>query len=175
MATRQASRHSSRMPPGRYAVAVGASPQWIRNASSILGRELTRTPDEAARLGLARQIHEELGITLERAWKIAGRALARDTEAAFRNPDGVVRLVIDVDRYRSDFAARLSRARTQYEPGRRGRRRRIEGGSAVERARRYGLDVSLLDERLRRSPAERLNDMDEMRDQILELRSAKRR
>lgn len=162
------------MTPARFAITVGADPQWVRNAAAVLGLDVERTPDEACRLGLTRQIHEELGLTLERAWKIAGRALARGAEASFRNPDGVARLVIDVDRYRSDFASRLSRARTQHQEGRRGRPPKSDGASAVERARRYGLDISLLQSSLRLSPSDRLRRLDANRDFVLALRQARR-
>lgn len=158
----------------RFAVMVPATPKWIQNAAAGLGLKLRYTPEEARRLGLARLLHEELGVKLSQAWAAAGRALdrGRGEVTARVTPDGAARLAIDMDRYLSDFAGRLSLARTHYEPRRRGRPARRPARSAVARAREYGLDITLLEWSLRLSPAGRLRRLNEHREFVRALRAA---
>jgi hypothetical protein len=71
-----------------------------------------------------------------------------------------VSLCVDLERFLSTFMTRLSLSRTLYAPRRRGRpsRKRLGG---VQAARAHGVDVSLLERSLRRTPAERLRRLDE--------------
>jgi hypothetical protein len=165
------------MTLAQFAIAVGAHPKWVQNAAALLELDLGYTADEARRLGLVKLLHEELGLTLGRSWDIAVRALEiGGVEAtAFGTPDGVVRLLVDVERYLSDFAARLSLARTHYEPRPRGRPPRRRARTAVERARRHGLDIGLLRDSLRLTPAERLRRLDTNREFVRALGRARRR
>lgn len=164
------------MTLSQFAIAVGATPKWVQNAPAALGLELRYTAAEARRLGLAKLLNEELGVKLSRAWAMAGRAAARGgARTLVETRGGVARVVIDMDRYLSDFAARLSLARTHYEPRRRGRPARRRARSAVERARDYGLDITLLQSSLRLSPAERLLRLNAAREFVRALRGARRR
>lgn len=150
------------MTLGRFALIVGAPPRWVQNAIAQLGERTRYTEDSARRLGLAREIREVTGMSLRRAWRIAREALeawpAKRTWVTDR-PGGSVRVFVDVERYLSGYAARLSLARARYAERRRGRiPRRPRDPLAAARA--YGVDVDLLRESLRRSPAERLRQLD---------------
>jgi hypothetical protein len=76
-----------------------------------------------------------------------------------REPDGAVRVVLDLERFLSDYAVRLSLSRTCYEEKRRGRpRKRKRRGLAL--AKWWGVDISLLQESLKRTPEERLRTLE---------------
>jgi hypothetical protein len=138
-----------------FAIACGAEPKWVQNVARTLGRPLAYTESEAQRLGLVRLLQAELGATVERADEMAGRALGSPGSALTESGErSVVSVAIDLGRYLSDFSVRLSRSREQYEPRKRGRR--AKRGSAVQRARDYGLDVTLLASALAHEPGDRL-------------------
>lgn len=141
---------------------LGVSPKWVQNAFATLGRPLRYREADVRRLGLARRLADRFGMTLSAAWRLAGEALARAEEGMVRLPaDGVAALEIDVHRYLSDWAAAYARVRELTPPRGRGRPRRqpVERGLAA--ARRYGIDVTALAEGLKRTPAERLQALDE--------------
>ena len=140
-----------------FAIAVGASPKWVQNAAAALGRPLDYGEAEALRLGLARMIHETVGTPLLRAHEIAGDALTTDGDGPrvlLESPDGSVQVTIDVARYRSTFGARLAVARRE-QPQRRGRPPHPSRGP-IATAREYGIDISLLQSNLLRTPEERI-------------------
>jgi hypothetical protein len=106
------------------------------------------------------------GTPLRRAFPLAEAALARwpaHQTWDLRDPDGAVRVVIDLERFLSDYAVRLSLSRTFYAEKRRGRPRK-RGRRGVALAKWYGVDISLLEESLRRTPEERLRLLDEARE-----------
>lgn len=159
----------------QFALAVGADSKWVLNACRLLDREVAYDVADARRLGLVREIQASFGTPLDDADAMAARALEQGDEVAVAcaTPTGVLALVVDLPRYLSDFAGRLSRARG-YTPKRRGRPSRPSSGSAVERARRYGIDISLLRTQLRRSPEARLQGLDTHRAFVLDLLRARR-
>lgn len=151
------------MTLGQFALAVGASKRWVLNALAVLGRRPPYTVQLARRLSLARLMKQAFGVPLRRAFDLAGPATASADPAARwrREPsDGCLALEIDLARFHSDFAARLSLALSHYAARRRGRPAKRRG-SAVGRAEAYGIDVSLLRSNLRKTPAERLQRLDE--------------
>ncbi len=152
------------MTLGQIAAVVDATPRWVQNASAILRLRGPYDDERAKRLGLARLLAEATGMPLMRAWPAAGDALAvwpRAREWVQGTPDGSVRVVIDLERYLSAFAARLAVARTSYEERTRGPRRR-RPRNAMAAARAHGVDVTLFDESLKLTPAERLRRLDQM-------------
>jgi hypothetical protein len=152
------------MTLGQFAAVVGAPPRWVQNARAVLRLRGRYSHEGARQLGLARTIAESTGMPLQRAWPMARAALRAwpaSREYTHTNPDGSVRLVVDVERYLAAFAARLSLARTFYAeraPGRRPARPR----NPIRSARQLGVDVTLFEESLKLTPAERLRRMDEM-------------
>jgi hypothetical protein len=144
------------MTLAQFAVAVGAGTKWVQNAAAALGRPFAYTEEEARRLGLTRVIHGVAGMPLQRAWELAGEALAspRHQQVMAEATDGSVQVTVDVARYRSSFAARLAAARRE-QPQRRGRPAR-RAKDPVAAAREYGIDLSLLQSNLLRTPEERL-------------------
>lgn len=143
------------MTLSQFAIAVGAEPKWVQNAAASLGRSLRYTEDEARRLGLARMIQGATGMPLPRAHEIAREALALEGRSfALESVDGSVQVTIDVPRYLSTFGARLAAARRE-PPERRGRPAR-RGQDPIAVAREYGIDISLLQSNLMRTPEERI-------------------
>lgn len=141
----------------QFAVASGTDPKWVKNAFPSLGVAPVYTADEAERLGLARVISATAGLPLKRAYAAASEALTRPTETAFplaEAEDGSVRVTVDVTRYLSTFRTRLALAR---RTGERLRGRPPKGrANPIEYARQYGIDISLLESNLQRTPEERL-------------------
>jgi hypothetical protein len=141
----------------QFAVASGADPKWVKNAFAAVGAAPVYTEDEARCLGLTRVISATTGLPVRRAYAAAREALAHGDQAAFpisEAHDGSVRITVDVPRYVSTFLTRLALARKAGE--------RVRGRPAkrpadpIEYAREYGIDISLLESNLQRTPEERL-------------------
>ncbi|MGH7556423.1 MAG: hypothetical protein ACREMD_01315 [Gemmatimonadota bacterium] len=171
------------MTLGRFAIAVGAEPKWVLNAGALLGHAIPYSVEEARGLGLAKWIHDELGVTLKRAHRMAAEILEQPLPPAGPGPaqplapsaslefaDGGLTIVVDLERYLSDFAVRLSRARTHYAPRRRGRPPDKPGSRAAERALEHGIDVDLVRANMRLTPAERLRRLDRDREFVEKLK-----
>jgi hypothetical protein len=151
------------MTLGQFAVIVGAAPRWVQNARAVLALRGPYTEEGGRRLGLARDIREATAMPLRRAWRLAQEALAAWPDRRdwiHEGREGSVRIVVDLARYLSHYAVRLSLARTRYAERRRGRVRQAPR-DPIAAAREYGVDISLLVENLNRSPEERLRTLDE--------------
>jgi len=161
---------------GRFATAVGASPRWVLNALARLGLP-RRGYDEALarRLALCRFISESAQTPLPGALRLADRTLHEaDPGSTWRlEGPGGVSLVVDLPRFFTTYGANLALALNSYGEKPRGRRP-SRRGSAIERAKAYGVDVTLLDSALRRTPAERLQLLDENMQVMRRLRGAAR-
>lgn len=151
------------MTERQFARAAGADEKWVQNARRLLARRPVNTVAAARALGLTRVLHQELGLPLAAADRIARAALRAGHARVHVHPRAAagapVAVAIDVARYRSDFLVRLSRARLLDQPRRRGRRRATPG-DPVAAAAAHGVDVSLLRRSLTRSPAARLAELD---------------
>lgn len=144
------------MTARQTAVAASADLKWLTNSASLLRRPLRYTAEAARWWGLVRLLVVDLGLTLKAAAAAATSALvpARPGAAAAR-ATGAARVDIDLRRYDSIFLANLSRALNHETPRRRGRVKQAER-DAVAAARRYGIDIGLMQSALERTPAERL-------------------
>jgi hypothetical protein len=152
------------MTLGQFAVAVGASPRWVQNARAVLGSRDAYSREGAKHLGLARTISDCTGMPLVRAYGCAREALGAGPETrewALANEDGSVRVAVDLERYLSAFATRLSTAMTSYTERVRGRRA-PRPRDALTAARAHGVDTTLFADSLSRTPAERLARLDQM-------------
>jgi len=151
------------MTLGQFATAVGAPPRWVLNSLTSLGVPRRYTDELARRLGLAREIHLATGMPLKRAFAVAPEALAvwpSEKRWVVTDEGGLVSVTVDVERYLSTYATRLSLARSFYAERQRGRpRKRKRRGIAL--AKWYGVDLSLVRESLKRTPEERLQTLDE--------------
>lgn len=163
------------MTLGQLATAVGATPRWVLNALARLRLRSRYGEPLARRLALARFIVLAVGMPLPEAWRLAERALR---EADPRGPwrleaAGGVALVVDLPRFFTTYGANLALALNQYGEKTRGRgpSRR---GSAIERARTYGTDLTLFDSALRRTPEERIRKVAEDMAFLSDLRGAAR-
>ena len=149
------------MTSHQLAIAARAELKWILNSSALLGRPLRRSRAESRWWGLVRLLTESLGLPLQAAAEAATRSLGTRGEAmkiaAKGDPSDSVSLLIDVPRYESIFLGNLSRALVLETPRRKGRPAQLRrGASAIDAARRYGVDLGLVEAALERAPAERL-------------------
>ena len=154
------------MTLGQFATAVGAPRRWVQNAFQALRLPAEYSEPLARRLAFARAVKEACGMPLRRAFPLAEAALARwpaHKTWELKDPDGAVRVVLDLERFLSDYAVRLSLSRTFYGEKRRGRPRK-RGLRGIALAQWYGVDVTLLVESLKRTPEERLRQMDDLRE-----------
>lgn len=149
------------MTPHQFAIAAGTDAKWLLNSAALLGRRIGRTPADAKWWGLLRLLTEGLGLSLQTASAAATRSLGEGTAegqvAAAADPSESASLLVDMPRYQSIFIANLSRALVQETPKRRGRPPRLRSGvGAIDSARRYGVDLGLVQAALARTPAQRL-------------------
>lgn len=155
------------MTLSELALVVGVPPKTILNAAAALQMPTRYTLPLARRLAVALALQQGAGIPLPRAWALAREALRRfrtEGGAATIAGDsaGVVAVQVDVYRILAAVNVRLSQLRTMYAPRRRGRR--AEPLDPLVRATAHGLDLSLLRANLRRSPTQRLAQLDAMQD-----------
>ena len=153
------------MTRAQFALAVGATEKWVHNAAAALRGGVAYSPAAARRLAVARAIQAITPVSLLVADRLAAAALASPVSdsgsvAVLATEGGSV--MLDLRRVLSAFAARLARA-THHIPRRPGRRRgtqRQRPADARARAHAYGIDLSLVDSNLRRTPEERLRALD---------------
>ena len=155
------------MTLAELALVVGVPPKTVLNAAAVLGTPTRYTLPLARRLAIAIALQQEAGIPLPRAWAMAAEALRR-----FGPGNGVVSIIVgtagavtvrvDVYRILAAVNVRLSQLRTTYAPRRRGRH--AAPVDPLVRAEAHGLDLSLLRANLRRSPRQRLAQLDAMQD-----------
>jgi hypothetical protein len=145
------------MTLGQFATAVGATPRWVLNALTRLGVPRRYSEPRARRLALARFLSEDVGTPLPGAWRLAERILAEaEPTGTWREEGrGGIELRVDLPRFYSTYGPQLALARTEYGERVRGRRS-MKRGTAVQRAKAYGIDVTLLDSALRRTPEQRM-------------------
>jgi len=151
------------MTLGQFSTAVGASRRWVLNAFATLRLPRRYTEELARRLGLAREVHVATGMPLKRAFTLAPEVLAAwpaQRQWVLEGEGGMVSVAVDVERYLSAYAARLSLARSFYAERQRGRPRKREL-SGIALAKWYGVDLGLVRESLKRTPGERLRVLDE--------------
>jgi hypothetical protein len=162
------------MKLGEYAVAVGAPKRWVQNARAALGERGQYTEAGARRLAFAKAVKEACGMPLRAAYPLAAEALARWPEErtwTYQPRAGAASVSVDLERFLSDYAARLSLSRSFYAERHRGRPRKRRG---VALAKWYGVDVTLNEESLRLTPAQRLARLEGALDFILKARRALR-
>jgi len=155
------------MTLAELALVVGVPPKTILNAAAVLGTPTRYTLPLARRMAIAMALQQEAGIPLPQAWALAAEALRRFGPASrvvsiTGNPPGAVTVRVDVYRILAAVNVRLSQLRTMYAPRRRGRR--AAPVDPLIRAEAQGLDLSLLRANLRRSPRQRLAQLDAMQD-----------
>jgi len=151
------------MTLGQLAMAIPAPPKWVLNANALLQLAPTYSVQRARLLALTRLLEQAIGLPLKRAHQLAKETLRQPSDPTswrHESPDGAAALVIDRERFLSDFTVNLSRARAGYAERRRGRppRRKRRGVAA---ARHHGVDITLLRESLKQSPEARLKRLDE--------------
>lgn len=166
------------MTLAEFAYLLDVDPKWVQNAAAALGGSLRYTLPTAQRLAVARALAETAGMSLPRAWAIAGGVLRKSggsKEPVHVSADGdPVAVTVDVYRIVAAVSVGLSRLHTMYAPRQRGRPARVRR-DPIRAAEEYGLDLTLLAANLRRTPAERLRQLDAMADFRRRVRRARRR
>ena len=154
------------MTLAEMAALVGAPPKWVLNTMAALERPLAYSMSSARQLAVTRVLQAELQMPLRRAHVMAKRALR---VAAFQPGPVVVSptthalatVAVDVPRILAGVAVRQSALATTQSSKQRGRpTSRTRDPQA--RAADWGLDLSLVRANLRRTPAERLRQLDGM-------------
>jgi hypothetical protein len=151
------------MTLGRFAVAVGASPRWVLNALTRLRVPRRYGEPLARRLALAKTLHDSAGRALPGAWETARRILGEADyfkDWQYESGDGLVTVRIDLPRFFTNYQVRLSAAQSSHAAPKRRGRVPSRRGSAIERARAYGIDVTLLDANLAEPTDIRLRRLD---------------
>lgn len=155
------------MTRAQFARSVDADEKWVENSAALLNRRMAYTPQEACWFGLVRLLTRNFEIPVARAATLADRALGESPAARAvhlaGSEDESTFLVLDLARYYSSFTTRLSAALHHAGPARLGRPRssaRRRERDPIARAEAYGVDLTLLREGLRLSPAERLSRLD---------------
>ena len=146
------------MTARQTAVAAAADLKWLTNSAAILRRRLRYDAEAARWWGMVRLLVDELGLPLKAAAGVATAILTARGPRRRRPTDAEAALAwieVDVPLFESIFLANLSRALNHETPRRRGRSRAM-GGNAIAAARRYGVDIGLLEASLTRTPEERL-------------------
>ncbi len=152
------------MTLGSFAIAVNAPPKWVQNAHAVLGIAPAYTPERARLFALTRVLERGFDIPLKRAYRMAAETLQapdRPERWCHLAADGITQIAIDRDRFFTVFLANLSRAREGYAERRRGRPRVLRRAKGVAAAVERGMDVTLIRDSLRRTPAERLRRLDD--------------
>lgn len=153
------------MTLGEFAQLLDVEPKWVLNTMTALRRPRRYTAELAMRLAITLAIHEATGVPLVRAFALAEKALRgyQGGAAPVVTPTihSDVGLVIDIRRVLSSFNARLSVLRTTFAPRQRGRpsaRRRKPLATASD----WGIDLTLVADNLRKTPEQRLRQLDSM-------------
>ncbi len=152
----------------QFAEAVRADEKWVENTARVLGRQLTYTPQEARYFGIVRLLSSQFGMPVARSAQLAADALRQPPDIRSlvldASTDGSVTLVLDLSRYHSGFVVALATALHRGGPRRAGRpvsvREQGRKYDPIGAAERHGVDISLLRQSLRQSPAERLARLD---------------
>jgi hypothetical protein len=143
---------------------LDADPKWVLNTLAVLGRRPGRYSQALARrLAVTRALHLATGMPLGHAFALAAKALRVGGTAPVTVPtkEPHVTITTDLPRLLSALSVRYSLLRTTLAPRRRGRPAR-QRRDAVTAAREWGLDTSLLMDNLRKTPQERLRQLDAM-------------
>lgn len=153
------------MTRSQFARAVRADEKWVENTARALGRSLGYTVEEARWLGLVHVLTRDLGTSVQRAATLATAALQLDpatrTLRLRLSNQGEASVALDLARYQSAFGAALSTALHHGGPCRAGRPTRPDRrDDPLATAAAHGIDLSLLRSGLRRTPAERLAQLD---------------
>lgn len=154
------------MQLAELACLVDAPAKWVLNALAVLEPGARYSDALARRLAVTRAIHLACGTPLVEAFTVAQCAL-RTWDGGERpltlhaNDTDDVALTLDMYRLMSSFHVRRSLLLASDSPPARGRpRTRI--GDPLVRAQDWGLDLSLIRDNLRKTPAERLRQLDAM-------------
>lgn len=156
------------------ATAAGAPPKWVLNAQALLG--LPPGGEGRSRELALTRVLEQAGFRLADAHaraRLLLEAEARGEPWPEVGRGGLVQVTVDRARFESCYALRCAAAASLEGDERRGRPRLVRE-SGLERAQRYGTDVSLLEASLRRSVAERLDRLDADVEFLRSLRVARR-
>ncbi len=150
-----------------FARLLGTSPKWVLNTMRALGRTPRYTTSMARQLTVTRAIHDSVCLPLSTSFSLARTALrswnGELSPVTLRvNAADDVALTIDVYRLLASLHVRQAELRESYAPPVRGRPRTTPVDALVAAAD-WGLDLSLVHDNMRKTPHERLRQLDAMR------------
>ncbi len=152
------------------AFLADATPKWVLNTCAALEIGGPYSLGMAWRLLVIRLLQTGAGFSVGRADAVTERlgeaahgAVNVDVVSVPLHDQGTLTLQLDVARLRSAFATRRSALQTSVAPRVRGRPK-TRSPDPIEAAIEWGLDISLLQSNLRRTPSERLRQLDAMAD-----------
>ncbi|MGQ0642252.1 MAG: hypothetical protein ACT4P6_16010 [Gemmatimonadaceae bacterium] len=141
---------------------VDAEPKWVLNTLAALGNHPRYSLGLARRLAVARAISETTDAPFAHSFRLAERALRAGTQSPIVTPEGKDAGVwIDTPRILSAFNVRLSVLRTTFAPRQRGRLR-ARRRDPLQVAHEHGIDLTLLVDNARKTPEQRLRQLDAM-------------
>jgi hypothetical protein len=147
-----------------FARLVDAEPKWVLNVLTAIGKRPRYSLDLARKLTVTRAVARATGVPIVHAFRLAEGALREDRSAPVTiPPEAEASVLIDLPRILSSFNIRLSALRTTFAPRQRGRRRARQR-DPLRTASEYGVDLTLLADNARRTPEERLRQLDAMAD-----------
>lgn len=157
------------MTLGELATTAGVPTKWVLNGRAVWGGPRAYSMALARRLAITHELQKALHIPLPLAFDMGAAALAAQPTAGLTHVpvrEGFdVMVALDVARLLAAVEARAAAWREGYGPRAAGRpptMRRPRRAAALERARDWGLDLSLLQANLRRTPEQRLRQLDAM-------------
>ncbi len=150
----------------QFARVLEASPKWVLNTSRAIGADHDYSLERARSFAIARAVHEAVQLPLPQAFSLAREVLAEWTGderplSIRMEPSGDVSLTLDVYRLVASVNVRWSTLCESYAPIMRGRPK-VKTANPLDAARDWGLDLSLLRDNLRKSPLQRLQQLDNM-------------
>jgi hypothetical protein len=155
------------LPLADVAYLADCPPKWVLNTCAALQLGTTYSLELARTLQLTHRLHDTLAMPLTQAYEIAltlqdeprcgDRALVTIPLTYL----GDISVKVDVARLDAAFAARRAALMTTVEPRVRGRPS-SPSDDPIAAAEAWGLDLSLLSANLRRTPSERLRQLDAM-------------
>lgn len=154
------------MTLSEFAQLVDSPGKWVLNTLAALDPGAAYTLELAGRLVLTRAIHGACSMPLAEAWKLAPRVLAEwdgsTTPVTLRvHPLDDVSLTVDVYRVLASLHVRRATC-VEREAHRVRGRPRTRAVDPITDAQAWGLDLSLIHDNLRKSPADRLRQLDAM-------------
>jgi hypothetical protein len=126
-----------------FSAVVEAPSKWVLNARALLGITAPYSLAAAEHLAIIRLLNTGFDIPLAAAGDFARQALGASGVTRISPADGLVTMMIDVERIRAAVVTRAATVSNTYAPRRPGRRPR-RSRQPITSAKQHGIDIGLL-------------------------------